>query len=201
VNIYQRINEVRKEVPYVRKDAAVQGYKAVSHDQLTARLHDSLVRHGVIIVPSLMSEEIVEAGKTAKGAVIIRYQCIVEVAFINMDEPSDVLKISMPAHANDHGDKAPGKAMSYAVKYAMLKVFSLESGDQEESRVESDRAMERISQDDVETLRGRMKDIDISENDEKFSQYLKGTLKVSKIEDLNYNGLKAVYTAMNRFGS
>ena len=34
----------------------------------------------------------------------------------------------------DSGDKAPGKAITYATKISMLKVFSVETGDNEEAR-------------------------------------------------------------------
>jgi hypothetical protein len=38
------------------------------------------------------------------------------------------------AHAIDQGDKAPGKALSYAKKYAVLKLLEIESGEGEEER-------------------------------------------------------------------
>jgi hypothetical protein len=34
----------------------------------------------------------------------------------------------------DNADKAPGKAISYAKKYAVLKLFEIETGEDEESR-------------------------------------------------------------------
>ncbi|MCP4103652.1 MAG: hypothetical protein GY750_19865, partial [Lentisphaerae bacterium] len=58
MNIFQRINAVRKEVEYVRKDANVQGYKAVTHDMVTAVLRDSLINHGIIIAPNLIAAEV-----------------------------------------------------------------------------------------------------------------------------------------------
>ena len=42
--------------------------------------------------------------------------------------------ITVPAHAIDFGGMAPGKAMSYAKKYALLHLFLLETGEEEESR-------------------------------------------------------------------
>ncbi|MCP4101105.1 MAG: hypothetical protein GY750_06735, partial [Lentisphaerae bacterium] len=116
-----------------------QGYKAVTHDMVTAVLRDSLINHGIIIAPNLIAAEVVEAGSTQSGTPIIRFESIFEISFINMDEPADKLVISVGAHANDMSDKAPGKATSYAVKYAMLKLFSLETGENEESRMEGER--------------------------------------------------------------
>lgn len=142
-NIYERINEIRKQVDYIQKDIDKKklGYAAVSHDMVTASLRSALIEHGVIILPTLMDSDVKDTGTTtSSGIPIIRYEATINVRFVNMDAPEDFFEIDIPAHANDHGDKAPGKALSYAVKYAMLKVFSLETGENEESRVEGELA-------------------------------------------------------------
>ena len=54
---------------------------------------------------------------------------------MNVDT-GDKVTSTIEAHANDNGDKAPGKALSYATKSAMLKVFSLETGENDESRAD-----------------------------------------------------------------
>ncbi len=139
MNIYQRINEVRKAVQYVKKDAVVQGYRAVTHDMVTAKLRDELVQQGILVTPNQLSDNSVDFGQTKSGTTIIRYEAAYEVHFINIDDPGDRHIMVVHAHANDQGDKAPGKAISYATKYAMLKMFSLETGENEESRVEGER--------------------------------------------------------------
>lgn len=138
-NIYQRINQVRRDVNYVRKDITVQGYMAVSHDMVTAALRDSLIENGIIIVSQIIgSATIQETGMaTSKGTPIIRYEARFNIAFISEDNPADSVTQVVEAHANDMGDKAPGKALSYAAKYACLKLFSLETGEDDESRIES----------------------------------------------------------------
>jgi len=138
-NIYQRINAVRKKVEYIRKDATVQGYRAVTHDQVTAHVRDHLIAQGIVIVPDQRMAEIQEVGKTSKGTTIIRYDAWYEISFVNCDDPSDAVRLRVNSHANDQGDKAPGKALSMAVKYAILKLFSLETGENEESRVGEER--------------------------------------------------------------
>ena len=138
-NILQRLNAVMKEVDYLQKDASVAGrYKALSHDKVTGNLREHFVDHGVIVCPSLEKSNIAATGaKTKSGVPIIRYEATYRVSFLNIDQPDDKLEVLMEAHANDEGDKAPGKAISYATKYAMLKVLSIESGDQEEERIEA----------------------------------------------------------------
>ena len=138
-NIYQRINAVRKKVEYIRKDTTVQGYRAITHDQVTAHVRDQLIAQGIVIVPDQRMSEIMIVGKTSKGTDIIRYDAWYEICFVNCDNPDDSVKMRVNSHANDMGDKAPGKALSMAVKYAILKLFSLETGENEESRMGEER--------------------------------------------------------------
>lgn len=140
MNIYQRINAVREKIAYVRKDKQVDGagggYRAVTHDMVTAIVREHFVKAGIVVVPELVSGATVATGRSTKsGTPIIRFEAVYAVAFVNMDEPADRVVIQTAAHADDQGDKAPGKALSYAVKSALLKVLMLESGDDEESRV------------------------------------------------------------------
>jgi hypothetical protein len=138
VNIYQRINEVRKQVAYIQKDKQVkgQGYMAVTHDAVTSALREHLIATGIVIVPSLVSSQVVLTGTTtSSGVPIVRLETQFDVAFVNMDDPQDKVVVRMESHALDQGDKAPGKATSYATKYAMLKLFSIETGEQEEERI------------------------------------------------------------------
>jgi hypothetical protein len=140
MNIYQRINEVRKAVDYIRKDKKVEGsgYMAVTHDAVTALTRDHFIAHGVLIVPSLVSSAVVDTGTvTAKGTPFIRYEARYRFDVVNADEPADKFSLDIESHALDQGDKAPGKALSYAKKYAVLKLLEIESGEGEEDRPEA----------------------------------------------------------------
>jgi len=135
LNIFQRINAVREDVKYIQKDAKVQGYSAVTHDMVTASLRASLVKHGIVIVPRQTSGRVIEPRDPANGVKMLKYQGDYEIDFVNMDKPDEKVTMPIQAHADDNGDKAPGKCLSYATKSAMLKLFSLETGENDESRV------------------------------------------------------------------
>jgi len=137
MNIYQRINEVRKAVDYVQKKKQVETYKAVTHDQITAMTREHFVAQGVVIVPRRISGGTKETGtQTSRGTPFIRMEAVYEFDFVNADEPTDKFTAVIEAHAIDHGDKAPGKLLSYAKKYAILKVLEIESGEEDEDRPE-----------------------------------------------------------------
>ena len=135
MNIYQKLNEVRKKIDYIKKDKQVQNYKAVTHDQVTALIRQHLIDNGIIIYPNLISSVTVDSGdKTSKGTSILRNEVVYEFTVVNVDDTADSFKTSISAHANDTGDKAPGKALSYAKKALVLKLFEIESGEDDESR-------------------------------------------------------------------
>lgn len=135
MNIYQRLNEVRKAVAYVRKEKKVESYLAVTHDQVTGEVRDHFIQHGIQIVPSLVSASVKDTGTTtSKGTPFIRYEAIYRFNVVNIDEPADCFSADIESHALDHGDKAPGKALSYAKKAFVLKLLEIESGEGEEER-------------------------------------------------------------------
>lgn len=136
MNVYQRINEVRKAVDYLIKDKKVETYMAVTHDAVTAEVRPHLIKHGVVIVPAaVMQSAVKDTGtQTSRGTPFIRLEIRYRFEVVNVDDPADKFSIEIEAHALDHGDKAPGKALSYAKKYAVLKLLEIETGEEEEGR-------------------------------------------------------------------
>ncbi|MDE3023200.1 MAG: hypothetical protein KGI54_15350, partial [Pseudomonadota bacterium] len=62
MNLLQRINEVRKAIAYIQKDKEVstgqgRGYKAVTHDTVTAMVREHMVEHGVVMWPFLVDSQ------------------------------------------------------------------------------------------------------------------------------------------------
>ena len=142
MNLMQRINEIRKSVEYIQKDksvptSATASYKAVTHDMVTAITRSHMVEHGVVCYPSLVDSAfhlplVSTDGTTAKQRL---YEATYDFHFVNADDPKDEIVIRIQAHAMDNADKAPGKALSYAKKYAVLKLFEIETGEDEEGRI------------------------------------------------------------------
>lgn len=189
LNIHQRINEVRKKVWYAKKDKDVagQGYKAVTHDAVTALVRNHLIDQGVLIVPRLIDSGVTDTGTTTKNGVpIIRYEARFEIDFVNCDDAADKLTVVNEAHANDHGDKAPGKAVSYATKYAILKLFNIETGEDDESRSEPWGGGELISPEQAKEL----KDL-LEETDSDVKAFLRWA-KVSSVEAIPAKAFNAV---------
>jgi hypothetical protein len=135
MNIYQKINEVMKVAVYLKKDLNVQGYAAVSHDAVTASLRQHMVEHGIVLTVSQISQKFDDREFIRDNPQKMRlYHGSYDVRFINAENPEDFIQVNVCAQAYDNGDKAPGKCISYATKYALLKTFMIETGVNEESR-------------------------------------------------------------------
>lgn len=122
-NIHQRIHAVMQSVDYIQKQKK-QGmqYTFASHDAVTAKVRPVLVEHGVIYYPVAMAR--IQDGNRTEIDVTIR--------FTNIDDPTDFIDVASCGYGVDAQDKGPGKAISYAVKYALLKALGLETGDDPE---------------------------------------------------------------------
>lgn len=131
-NVYQRLNEIKKAVKFIKKDKQVESYMAVTHDAVTRLTHDYFVEHGVLIEPhELSAATVLTSMTTGKGIPYVRFEAKYRVDFVNIDAPGDRASVEVTAHALDHGDKSPGKGVSYATKTAVLKILQLESGETE----------------------------------------------------------------------
>lgn len=119
-NIYQRIHAVMEKVDYVQKERkSSMPYASVSHDKVTAAIRPHLVMEGVIYFPQNL--------KYAQDG--NRTEVTLDLVFVCADNPDDKLVVPTFGYGIDSQDKGPGKAVSYAIKYALLKTFGLETGD------------------------------------------------------------------------
>lgn len=108
------------EVSYIQKESKRgMRYSIVSHDAVTAKVRPSLVKHGVIYYP-------VDMVTSQDGN---RTVCELTVRFQSIDDPNSFIDVPSFGYGIDDQDKGPGKAISYAVKYALLKTLGLETGD------------------------------------------------------------------------
>lgn len=120
LNIAQRINAAMADVDYIQKEKkSGMNYSIVSHDAVTAKVRPILHKHGIVYYPRELQVE--QNGN--------RTQAVFQVRFENIDDRSDFIDVATFGYGVDPQDKGPGKAMSYGVKYALLKVLGLETGD------------------------------------------------------------------------
>ena len=132
MSIYKKLKKKKKKVEFVTKDGTLgfgnNSFSVVTHDKVLSVVRPFLVDAGVIVVPSQVDKGISIEGTTAKGSKKIRFEAVYDVDFIDVDDDSKIT-IRSEAHAEDNSDKAANKALTYAVKNAILKALMLQTGD------------------------------------------------------------------------
>jgi ERF superfamily len=146
-NIAQRINAAMADVDYVQKEKK-QGmnYSIVSHDAVTAKVRPILQTHGVVYYPHNMN--VTQDGN--------RTAAFFNVRFENIDDRADFIDVATFGYGVDPQDKGPGKAISYGVKYALLKVMGMETGDDPDT-VQDSRADYKPANDASERINNPVK--------------------------------------------
>ncbi len=129
-NIRQRCLAVMAELKGVGRDGFNQHhkYRFTPHDVISGLLHDLFVKHGIDQEVSVL------AARRLDGSATLELE--VEISWVNVDKPNERKTVRCYGHSTPAGrtkeggyvapdDLGVGKALSYAVKYAQLKNFTL----------------------------------------------------------------------------
>lgn len=144
-NIYQRMSAITQEIATVAKnlsvDAGKSSYKAVGEADVLAAVKPIEAKNGVYSYP--YSREIIESGEMVSTTKYgDRKQLYMRVAtvyrFVNIDKPDEHIDITTYGDGVDTQDKAPGKAMTYSDKYALLKAYKIQTGDDPDQNASQD---------------------------------------------------------------
>lgn len=147
--IYNAIAGVMSENLYIKRGSAGQG-TGVLYDEVISILKPLLVKHKIVVMIDFISDTSREAGQKKNYV----YEGVFEVHYIcTIDGSRHTSKIV--AHSMDAGDKAPGKAITYAAKISHVKVFGFETGINDEGRAD-ERDTNFISKDQHKELYTRM---------------------------------------------
>jgi len=136
-NIFEKMSAITSEITAVAKNLNVgwgkNQYKAVGEADVLAAVKPIEAKHKVYSYP--VEREIVETAiltstKSDGGESKQQFMRIRTVyRFVDMEKPTDFIDIATYGDGVDSQDKAPGKAMTYADKYALLKAYKIITGD------------------------------------------------------------------------
>jgi hypothetical protein len=124
MNIYQKLIEVRKSVPYLQKDNVGHQFKYVSSSQTLGALKAEMDAQGLLLIPSVKSERVLDH-TTSKGAHWYFTVLTVEFTWVNAELPEERITCQWTGQGLDDGEKGVGKALTYAEKFFMLKFFNI----------------------------------------------------------------------------
>lgn len=203
MNIYQRLSAITSDMKTVGKNLEVdmgsgKTYKAVSERDVNDAIKPLEEKYGVYSYPFdreiIESKVIVTNGKYGeKQQQFLRLMVIFR--FVNIDKPDEFIDVKSYGDGVDSQDKAPGKAMTYADKYALLKAYKVATGEDTDQtpseELKSLTMVAMISDEQVVTIRKAYKG-----NEDKLGTFLeKNGLDV--ISDMTYEGAANLIRTIN----
>jgi hypothetical protein len=137
LNLREKFAEVRRRLGYVQKRGHNErhNYNYVTAADLAGSIGDILAELGVIVIPQLhsISTETPRSSSERIARIVMNYR------FVDA-RSGEELTVRVAGEGADPGDKAPYKAMTGALKYALLQSFLLATGDDPEDEHANSRA-------------------------------------------------------------
>lgn len=198
MNIYEKMSLITEEIGVIEKGLVVpinktNSYKAVSErDVLDGvkpiekkyRVYSYPAKREVIDRDALVKEIEYNGNITKTNTLFMRIETTYR--FVNIDNPSEFIETTVYGDGLDTGDKAPGKAMTYADKYALMKAYKLSTGDDPDKEASPENGYEKATK-KVDNAKISPKQIDILleyYKDENLDKLLEKN-NIKKIEDLS----------------
>lgn len=147
MNIFEKMQKVTDEMSVVVKGLNVQvnktsSYKAVSERDILDNVKPLETKYGIYSYP--YSRKVIDSDTLVKetefinsrtddvtttktNTLFMRIETIYR--FVNVEKTDEFVDITTYGDGLDTGDKAPGKAMTYADKYALMKAYKISTGD------------------------------------------------------------------------
>lgn len=139
--IYKKMSDVMKEIGSIKKEGlnTQQGFKFRGVDQFVNALYPALTKHGIFMTPRATSytQELKEVVRSSGKSGVDKHVSILMEYDFYAEDGSKVTVGPVPAEGLDSGDKATNKALSAALKYALIQTFSVPTVDMAEADLES----------------------------------------------------------------
>lgn len=139
--IYKKMSDVMKDVKAIGKDQknTQQGFKFRGIDQFVNALYPALTKHNVFMAPRAINfnQELKDVVRGNGKAGVDKHVSILMEYDFYAEDGSKITVGPIPAEGLDSGDKATNKALSAALKYALIQTFSIPTEDMAEADLES----------------------------------------------------------------
>ena len=154
-NIFEKMSLITNEISTVAKNLKVQvnktaSYNAVSERDILDAVKPIEFKYGVYSFPVdrdiiendvLVKETEYNGQKTTTNSLYMRVKTIYR--FVNIEKPEEFIDIKTYGDGIDTGDKAPGKATTYADKYALMKAYKISTGDDPDKDASPEKGYEK----------------------------------------------------------
>ncbi len=140
MNIYEKMSAITAELSAVAKNLQVgigkSAYKAAGEADVLAAVKPLEAKYKVYSYPvarEIAESSVLTSTSTYGGEQIEKKQLFMRLCtvyrFVNTENPDEYIDITTYGDGVDPQDKAPGKAMTYSDKYALMKAYKIITGD------------------------------------------------------------------------
>jgi len=174
MNLFEKLMNIENDLSNVAKNLTVgegkSSYKAVGEADVLAAVKPLEFKYRVYSYPlsrTVIDHDLITTTKTYKDKsggeqvtestkLYMRVETVYR--FVDVDKPDDYIDITTYGDGIDSGDKAPGKAMTYGDKYALLKAYKIITGDDpdqnasEETKIERGKPVENLKKSSYEPV-------------------------------------------------
>lgn len=217
MNIYEKLLAITSEMKTVAKNLEVgigkNQYKAVGEADVLRAVKELEEKHKVYSYPysrkvidnSILQTKKEYQGQTTEGnQIFMRIETVYR--FINTEKPEEYIDITTYGDGVDTQDKAPGKAMTYGDKYALMKAYKIITGDDPDQNPSPDNVItnkkleenldEKVSESEAKVIYGLMMDkgLNVIEN-------LKKNYGIENTKDLTKNQYVSILNAIKNLPS
>lgn len=141
MNIFEKMSNITNEIEIVRKNLKVgtgsSQYSAVAEKDVLDAVKDIEYKYRVYSYPKerelvdnqILNKKVVDKNGVEKELSTFYSKIKTIYTFINIDNPSESIDTIVFSEGIDTADKGSGKGMTYADKYALLKAYKIETGE------------------------------------------------------------------------
>lgn len=209
-NIFKKLLAITSEIGKVNKNLVVgEGkaqYKAVGEADVLKAVKELEEKYDIYSYPysrRIVDSSILQTEKEFKGEIKRGNQIFLRLEtvyrFVNVDNPEEHIDVTTYGDGVDTQDKAPGKAMTYSDKYALLKAYKMITGDDpdqnaspENMKIEGQVVTNKVTDAEAKSIYSLMmrKGLNVVEN-------LKKNYGISNTVDLTKEQYLSIFKAIN----
>lgn len=190
MNIYEKMLNITNEIATVNKNLVVgegkSSYKAVGEADVLKAVKELEFKYKIYSYPierEIVDREILTTEKEYKGEITRGTKQFLRVKttyrFVNIEKTDEFIDITSYGDGIDTQDKAPGKAMTYSDKYALLKAYKMITGDDPDQN-----ASEETKWDNKKVTSDKITDVEAKSV---YSLMIRKGINVVKELEKNYN--------------
>lgn len=167
-NIFEKLLLITSEIKTVAKNLEVgvgqNQYKAAGEADVLRAVKELEEKYKVYSYPysrKIVDSAILQTRKEYQGKVTEGNQVFMRLEivyrFVNVEKTDEYVEITTYGDGIDTQDKAPGKAMTYGDKYALMKAYKIITGEDPDQNPSPDnitinKKQETISEEDIDSL-------------------------------------------------